>query len=134
MEEKEIHQFKEAQELIKIYSDNFNWRKIPNSDKFEQLHRELNQLEENLKYKTDEEKKEYIETHQSHFDQGIGNLLFAFIRLANQLNVNVEHAFNKSKDNILSKFKEKQKIEEKIEASSPSSNFTPKEDKVKIYY
>ncbi|MFH1597789.1 MAG: hypothetical protein ABIB97_01775, partial [Patescibacteria group bacterium] len=75
--------------------------------KFDHLHEELIEMSQHLRYKTEEERKKYVAEHQEIFKDGVGDLFFGLCRLANQLGVDVEDAFNMVKDEIADKYNSK---------------------------
>ena len=104
MEEKQIKTMKEAQKLVKSFAERNNWKDTPNIDKFDHLHEELIEISQHLRYKSEEERKKFVKENREVFKDGIGDLFFGLCRLANQLDVNIEDAFNKVKKEILSKY------------------------------
>src|SRR3989338_1898729 len=113
MEDKKVTTIKEAQALVKAFAERNNWKDIPNVDKFDHLHEELIEMSQHLRYKSEEERIKLIQEKNDVFVDGIGDLFFGLCRLANQLGVDVEEAFNFAKDKILEKYK-KSKSEENI--------------------
>jgi len=109
MEDKQISTIKEAQKLVKYFAKRNNWEDVPNVDKFDHLHEELIEMSQHLRYKTEEERKKFVEENKEIFKDGIGDLFFGLCRLANQLNVNMEEAFNMVKQDILEKYNHKDK-------------------------
>ncbi|MDI6721093.1 MAG: hypothetical protein QMD85_01790 [Candidatus Aenigmarchaeota archaeon] len=57
-----------------------------------------------LRYKTDEEKKKYIEENREIFVDGIGDLFFGLCRLANQLGIDIEEGFEMAKGEFMRKY------------------------------
>lgn len=107
----------QAQHFVKQFSLNNNWSDAPNIDKFDHLHEELTEMSKHLRYKTEAEKIEYIKQHKEIFIDGIGDLFFALCRLANQLEVDIEQAFNFVKDSITVKYASQKNTETKIISS-----------------
>ncbi len=107
MEEKQIITIKEAQELVKFFAERNNWKDSPNIDKFDHLHEELIEMSQYLRYIPEEERKKFVEENKHIFVDGIGDLFFGTCRLANQLGVDLEEAFNLAKKEILSKYDNK---------------------------
>src|SRR3989338_4643942 len=107
MENKKITTIKEAQALVKAFAERNNWKDIPNVDKFDHLHEELIEMSQHLRYKSEEERIKLIEEKKGVFIDGIGDLFFGLCRLANQLGVDVEEAFNLVKTEILGKYNHK---------------------------
>lgn len=104
MEEKRISTIKEAQELLKFFVERNKWTDTPNVDKFDHLHEELLEMSKYLRYKSEEERKKFVEEHKEIFVDGIGDLFFGTCRLANQLGVDIEEAFNLVQKEILKKY------------------------------
>ncbi len=107
MEDKTIRTIKEAQELVKFFAERNGWKDFPNIDKFDHLHEELIEMSQHLRYKSEEERKKFVKENKAIFVDGIGDLLFGMCRLANQLEVDIEEAFNLVKKEILSKYNHK---------------------------
>lgn len=106
MKEK-ITTMKEAQKLVKSFAERNNWKDTPNIDKFDHLHEELIEMSQHLRYKSEEERRKFVEENKEVFKDGVGDLFFGLCRLANQLGINIEDAFNKVKKEILSKYNHK---------------------------
>ena len=107
MEEKQITTMKGAQELLKFFAERNNWKDVPNIDKFDHLHEELIEMSQYLRYKSEEERKKFVDENKNIFVDGIGDLFFGTCRLANQLGVDIENAFNLVKKEILAKYNHK---------------------------
>lgn len=116
MKEKQITTMKEAQQLLKFFAKRNNWKDVPNVDKFDHLHEELIEMSQHLRYKSEKERKEFVEKNKEIFVDGIGDLFFGTCRLANQLGVDIEEAFNLVKTEILAKYNHKK----------PENNLTKK--------
>ena len=101
----EIKTIKEAQKLVKDFAKRNNWEDFPNIDKFDHLHEELVAMSQHLRYKSKKECAKFVKESKEIFTDGIGDLLFGLCRLANQLNVDVEEAFNYASDHVLKKYK-----------------------------
>ena len=95
---------KEAQKFVKDFAIKQNWKDHPTVDKFDHLHEELIEMSKLLRYKNKEERKSTIVDKKNEFKDGIGDLLFATCRLANQLDVDMEEAFHFVKNKISKKF------------------------------
>jgi len=95
---------KEAQKLVKYFAERNNWEDVPNIDKFDHLHEELIEMSQHLRYKSEDERKKFVEENKEIFVDGIGDLFFGMCRLANQLGVDIEEAFNLVKKEILGKY------------------------------
>jgi NTP pyrophosphatase (non-canonical NTP hydrolase) len=98
---------KEAQKLVKDFAKRNNWKDVPNIDKFDHLHEELIEMSQHLRYKTEKERIECIKEKKEIFKDGIGDLFFGTCRLANQLGVDIEEAFNMVSTEILAKYNDK---------------------------
>ena len=107
MEEKIITTIREAQELVRFFAQRNNWKDLPNIDKFDHLHEELVEMSKHLRYKSEEERKKFVEENKEIFVDGVGDLFFGTCRLANQLGVDIEEAFNIVKKEILAKYNNK---------------------------
>jgi len=67
-------------------------------------HEELIEMSQHLRYKSEEERIKFVEENKEIFVDGIGDLFFGTCRLANQLGVDIEEAFNLVKKEILAKY------------------------------
>ena len=101
---KSIKTIKEAQRFLKDFAARNKWPDVPNIDKFDHLHEELIEMSQHLRYKSEVERIKYVKEHKEVFVDGIGDLFFALCRLANQLGVDIEEAFNLVKDEITAKY------------------------------
>lgn len=102
-----IKTIKEAQTLVKYFAKRNKWQDIPNVDKFDHLHEELIEMSQYLRYKSEKERQKFVKENKNIFKDGVGDLFFGLCRLANQLGVDIEEAFNMVKDEILSKYNHK---------------------------
>ncbi len=107
MEDNKITTIKEAQALVKAFAERNNWKDVPSVDKFDHLHEELIEMSQYLRYKSEDERIKLIQEKKDVFIDGIGDLFFGLCRLANQLGVDVEEAFNLAKAEILEKYNHK---------------------------
>ena len=107
MKNKKITTIKEAQLLVKDFVIRNNWKDAPNIDKFDHLHEELIEMSQHLRYKSEKERMAIIIEKKEVFLDGIGDLFFGMCRLANQLNIDIEEAFNMVKSEILRKYNHK---------------------------
>jgi len=105
--EKGIETMKGAQRLVKSFAERNNWKDIPNVDKFDHLHEELVEMSKHLRYKSEEERIVEIKKNKEVFKDGIGDLFFGLCRLANQLDIDIEEAFNMVQKEILEKYNHK---------------------------
>ena len=64
-------------------------------------------MSQHLRYKSEEERKKFVEENKDIFIDGVGDLFFGLCRLANQLGVDIEEAFNLVKKEILAKYNHK---------------------------
>lgn len=99
-----VKTIKDAQELVRNFAKRNNWQDLPNVDKFDHLHEELVEMSQYLRYKTEEERIKYVKENKEIFKDGIGDLFFGTCRLANQLGVDLEDAFNMVQKEILGKY------------------------------
>jgi len=104
IEKEYITTMQKSQELLKYFAMRNGWKDVPNIDKFDHLHEELIEMSQHLRYKTEEERIKIASENREIFVDGIGDLYFGLCRLANQLEVNIEEAFNQVKIEILSKY------------------------------
>lgn len=101
--EERIKKIKDAQKLVKYFAERNGWKDEPNIDKFDHLHEELIEMSKYLRYKSDAERKKIVAEHKDVFIDGIGDLFFGLCRLANQLGVDIEEAFDIVKKDILNR-------------------------------
>ena len=116
MQNSRITTMKDAQKLVKDFSERNGWKDVPNVDKFDHLHEELIEMSQHLRYKSEEERIKFVDENKDIFVDGIGDLFFATCRLANQLGVDIEDAFNMVQKEILAKYDHK----------NPENNLTKK--------
>jgi NTP pyrophosphatase (non-canonical NTP hydrolase) len=107
MKDDYIKTMKEAQKLVKYFADRNKWKDVPNVDKFDHLHEELVEMSKHLRYKSKKERKKFVQENKAIFIDGIGDLFFGLCRLANQLDVDIEEAFNYVKKEVLGKYDHK---------------------------
>jgi len=107
MDKKKITTMKDAQNLVKSFAERNEWKDVPNIDKFDHLHEELLEMSQHLRYKSEEERIKFVKENKEIFLDGIGDTFFALCRLANQLDVDIEEAFNMVQERILSKYNHK---------------------------
>ena len=106
---RKITTIKSAQYLVKKFAQRNKWKDIPNVDKFDHLHEELIEMSKYLRYKSEKERIEFVKKNKNIFEDGIGDLLFAIFRLANQLEIDAEKAFNLVQTEIFSKYNHQKK-------------------------
>lgn len=99
-----IKAIRDAQKLVKRFALQNAWEDIPNVDKFDHLHEELIEMSKLLRYKTERERVATIKERKGDFEDGIGDLFFGLCRLANQLDIDIEKAFNMVSSKIFKKY------------------------------
>ena len=99
---------KEAQDIVKEFAKKNDWKDEPNVDKFDHLHEELVEMSRYLRYMDLPERKKTIQERKDIFEDGIGDLLFGLLRLANQLDVDAEEAFQSANKKIHQKYEGKE--------------------------
>jgi len=104
MEDTYITTIKQSQELARYFTQRNGWKDVPNVDKFDHLHEELIEMSQYLRYKSEEERIKFIQEHREIFVDGVGDLYFGLCRLANQLGIEIEEAFNQVKVEIFKKY------------------------------
>lgn len=104
---KKIKTIRGAQRLVRDFAKRNHWEDLPNVDKFDHLHEELIEMSQYLRYKTQEERNTCIKENKEIFKDGIGDLFFGTCRLANQLGIDIEDAFNMVQMEILGKYNHK---------------------------
>jgi len=98
-------QISEAQQIVKAWSEGNGWEDIPNIDKFDHIHEELVEISQHLRYKSESERIDYVKNNKDYFIAEMGDLLFGVCRLANQLDVNLEDGFKRTKEKAELKYK-----------------------------
>ena len=101
---KTVKTIRDAQKLVKEFSIRNKWKDVPNIDKFDHLHEELLEMSKYLRYKDEKDRISFVKNNKMVFKDGIGDLFFATCRLANQLGVDIEDAFNMVQREILEKY------------------------------
>lgn len=99
----------EAQQIVKEFARKNKWKDAPNIDKFDHVHEELVEMSQHLRYKDADGRKKAVKKEKDVFEDGIGDLLFSVLRLANQLGIDAENAFGKSSRRIVKKYKSAKK-------------------------
>jgi NTP pyrophosphatase (non-canonical NTP hydrolase) len=102
-------EIKDAQKLVKDFTIRNGWKDEPNIDKFDHIHEELIEMSQHLRYLGEEERKAIVANKQDVFEDGIGDVLFGVFRLANQLGIDADRAFDRSSQLILNKYNQKKK-------------------------
>ena len=100
-------EIKEAQDLVKEFAKRNGWKDEPNIDKFDHIHEELLEMSRLLRYKDLDERKSIVQENKGTFEDGIGDLMFAVFRLANQLGINAEKSFEKVSVDIAKRYEGK---------------------------
>jgi NTP pyrophosphatase (non-canonical NTP hydrolase) len=95
---------KEAQQHVKDFAVSQGWDDSPCVDKFDHLHEELIEMSKHLRYKNKEQRQQALQEYKEDFKDGMGDLLFAMCRLANQLDIDLEEAFHHVKERIGQRF------------------------------
>ena len=113
MKTRKITTLRGAQALVKKFALRNHWKDLPNVDKFDHLHEELIEMSQHLRYKNEKERVKIIKEEKEIFVDGIGDLFFGTCRLANQLGVDIEAAFNMVQKDILTKYNHR-KAENKL--------------------
>jgi len=99
-----IMQITEAQNIVKTWTERNGWKDIPNIDKFDHIHEELVEMSQHLRYKSEQERIDYISNNKDYFTAEMGDLLFGICRLANQLDIDLEAGFNLTKEKAEQKY------------------------------
>jgi NTP pyrophosphatase (non-canonical NTP hydrolase) len=102
-----IKTIKDAQKAVRNFAKDNGWKDEPNIDKFDHLHEELLEMSRWLRYKNPKQRLKTIKENRRIFVDGVGDLFFGTCRLANQLGVDIEEAFNFVKDTIIGKYTNK---------------------------
>ena len=108
--------------VVKEFARKNKWRDVPNIDKFDHLHEELIEMSKLIRYKTEKERIETLETHKRDFVDGIGDLFFALCRLANQLDVDITDAFGSATKEIAHKYGGRKKEYKTVRGKGESNN------------
>jgi len=116
-QKQKIQTIRDAQAFVKYFAETSfkatgedRWKDYPNVDKFDHLHEELIEMSRKLRYRSKKERIQIIKTEKEVFIDGIGDLFFALCRLANQLNVDIEDAFESVHKSIFNRYSVKKKI------------------------
>ena len=102
--EKEDIAIRDAQKVVENFSKRNGWKDVPNIDKIDHLHEELVEISQYLRYKTEEERINFVEENKEIFEDEIGDLIFGLCRLSNQLGVDLEKAFNSTRKKVFEKY------------------------------
>jgi len=109
-----VNLIKDAQELVREFAERNGWEDVPNIDKFDHMHEELLEMSQHLRYLSKEERIKSVSKNKEIFVDGIGDLFFGVCRLANQLDVDVEDAFNQAKISIFERYSEENREEHSL--------------------
>jgi len=99
---------REAQKIVKEFSERNGWEDLPNIDKIDHLHEELVEISQHLRYKNQEERIKFIKENNDLFTGEVGDVLFGLCRLANQLGVDLAEGFKKTKTKAFIKYEGKE--------------------------
>lgn len=110
-----IQTMKDAQAFVRYFAQTSfkatgddRWRDYPNVDKFDHLHEELIEMSRKLRYRSKKERLQIVKDDREVFVDGIGDLFFALCRLANQLDIEIEDAFNSVHQSIFDRYSKRQ--------------------------
>lgn len=95
---------KDAQHAVKAFAERNEWKDVPNIDKIDHLHEELSEISQHIRYKSEAERIAFVKEHKDLFTGEFGDVLFGLCRLANQFGIDLEEAFNQTKDKVLKKY------------------------------
>lgn len=104
---KKVVTIRDAQKVVRDFARSNQWKDVPNIDKFDHLHEELIEMSKLLRYKKENERIETIRNRKEDFVDGVGDLFFGLCRLANQLHVDIEEAFDLVSARIAKKYRGK---------------------------
>lgn len=97
-------EIRKAQNIVKEFAEKNGWKDEPNIDKFDHLHEELLEMSKHLRYRELAERNAIIKEKHDIFEDEIGDLMFALLRLSNQLGVDAEKSFQKVSENIVKRY------------------------------
>jgi NTP pyrophosphatase (non-canonical NTP hydrolase) len=112
-------QLRDAQRAVKEFAERNGWEDKPNIDKFDHVHEELIEMSQYLRYMDEDGRKMSVEKNRVVFEDGIGDLMFSVLRLANQLGIDVEKAFETSRA----------EVERKYSGTGKETNIVPEKGK-----
>ncbi|MDO8599282.1 MAG: MazG-like family protein [bacterium] len=95
---------RDAQVVVKEFAQRRGWIDVPDMDKFDHLHEELIEMSRVLRYQSREAMQRTVVEQRDVFVDGIGDLFFGTCRLANQLGVDIEDAFDIVRERIAAKY------------------------------
>ncbi len=95
-----------SQRVAQIAADN-GWSDAPTIDMFDHLYEELVEMPKLLRYKNLDERAAVVREHHEELADGIGDLFSGLCRLANQLGVDIDRAFDATTTEFLRKYRGK---------------------------
>ncbi|MFA6511862.1 MAG: MazG nucleotide pyrophosphohydrolase domain-containing protein [Patescibacteria group bacterium] len=102
-EEKDLT-LKQAQAAVKAFAERNGWEDKPNIDKLDHLHEELVEISQHIRYKSEQEREDFVRQNKDLFTEEIADLLFGVCRVANQFGVDLEEGFAMVQEKILKKY------------------------------
>ena len=105
-QQQNIATFQEAQDFVKQFAQRNGWKDVPNIDKFDHVHEELLEMSQHLRYQDEAQRIATIKAKHDIFVDGVGDTMFALCRLANQLGIDMQEAFNYVAHDITSRYQE----------------------------
>ena len=93
MSDKKVSTIKEAQEAVKAFAERNGWEDKPNIDKLDHLHEELVEISQHIRYKSEQEREDFVRENKDLFTEEIADVLFGLCRVANQFGVDLEEGF-----------------------------------------
>lgn len=100
-------EIREAQNIVKEFSERNGWEDFPNIDKIDHLHEELIEVSQYLRYKSKEERIIFVKDNSDLFTEEMGDVMFGLCRLANQLNIDLNDGFEMTKEKVFKKYNDK---------------------------
>lgn len=100
---------RECQEVVKKFAEQNSWKDFPNLDKIDHLHEELVEISQHIRYKSKEEIQKFVDENKELFEGEIGDLFFGMVRLANQFGVDLNKAFEMTREKAFEKYKNQEK-------------------------
>jgi NTP pyrophosphatase (non-canonical NTP hydrolase) len=108
-----------AQSQVKLFAEKLEWDDTPCIDKFDHLHEELIEMSRHLRYKSVQERMDFVKANKELFTNEMGDLFFGLCRLSNQLGVNLEEGFLQTQEKVEKKYTEKGKETNKVREGEP---------------
>ncbi len=102
------YSIEKIQQIVREFAKSRNWEDYPNIDKFDHVHEELIEVSQYLRYKSREEMEGFLSDpkNKALIEEEMGDVLFVFARLANQLNIDLGKGFETTVAKVLKKFPE----------------------------